>query len=94
MKLEERLKEKFLKPNNNNIFKYIYFLFQRIKKEKYSKNSYSGGGIDLIVDYYFKNQNIERTIQSDIYKYMISKNYSLINWLHSDLVFINKKFQD
>ena len=249
MKLEERLKEKFLKPNNNNIFKYIYFFFQRIKKEKYSKNSYSGGAIDLIIDYYFKNQkkgiyidvgafhpfngsntyklfkrgweginidldpqtidifnhfrpndenicmavservdekklyfhhnrsaintleerlghrakeiikikttslnnilensifksfdidflsidvegheldvikgidlerypvkiiviehqdpnmkkvefynqNIERTIQSNIYKYMISKNYILINWLHSDLVFINKKFQD
>ena len=42
----------------------------------------------------FYNQNIERTIQYDIYKYMISKNYVLINWLHSDLVFINKKFQD
>ena len=42
----------------------------------------------------FYNQDIERTIQSDIYKYMITKNYVLINWLHSDLVFINKKFQD
>jgi len=42
----------------------------------------------------FYNQDIERTIQSDIYKYMISKNYVLINWLHSDLVFINKNFQD
>ena len=42
----------------------------------------------------FYNQDIERTTQSDIYKYMKSKNYVLINWLHSDLVFINKKFQD
>ena len=249
MKLEERLKEKFLKANSKNIFKYIYYFFQRIKKKKYCKHSYSGGAIDLIVDYYFKNkkkgiyidvgafhpfngsntyklfkrgweginidldhqtidifnhfrpndenicaavsetveeknlyfhhnrsaintieerlghrakeikkiktkclndiientkykssnidflsidvegheldvikgldlekypvkiiviehqdpmmkkvefynQDIERTIQSDIYKYMISKNYVLINWLHSDLVFINKNFQD
>ena len=42
----------------------------------------------------FYNQDIERTIQSDIYNYMKSKNYVLINWLHSDLVFINKNFQD
>ena len=249
MKLEEKLKEKFLNPKNKNILKHIYYFFQKIKKNKYVKKSYSGGAIDLIVDYYFKykkkgiyidvgayhpfkgsntyklfsrgwsginidldyqsidifnhfrpkdenicaavsdlvsekklffhhnrsaintleeklgyrakeiktiktttlneilenskfkvldldflsidvegheldvikgidlerypvkiiviehqdpkmkkvefyNQNIERTIQSDIYKYMISKNYILINWLHSDLVFINKKFQD
>jgi len=249
MKLEERLKEKFLNSKNKNIFKYIYYFFQKIKKEKYVKKSYSGGAIDLIISYHFKdkkegiyidvgayhpfkgnntykfftkgwrginidldtqtidifnhfrpedenictavsslvgekklffhhnrsaintldeklghrakeikkiktttlnkilenskfkgldldflsidvegheldvikglnlekypvkiivieyqdpkmkkvefyNQDIERTIQSDIYKYMISKNYVLINWLHSDLVFINKKFQD
>ena len=249
MNLEERLKEKFLNPKSKNIFKYIYYFFQKIKKERYVRKSYSGGAIDLIVDYYFKdkkkgvyvdvgayhpfsgsntyklfsrgwsginldldqqtidafnffrpndenicaavsnnneekkfyfhhnrsaintldermgyrakeirkiktttlndifesskfksseidflsidveghelnvikgidlekfpikiiviehqdpkmkkvefyNQDIERTIQSDIYKYMNSKNYSLINWLHSDLVFINKDFQD
>ena len=249
MKLDEKLKEKFLSTKNKNIFKYIYYFFQKIKKDKHVKKSYSGGAIDLIIDYYFKdkkkgiyidvgayhpfkgsntyklfsrgwsginidldyqtidifnhfrpndenicaavsdsvtekklffhhnrsaintleerlgyrakeiktkktttlkeildnskfkvldldflsidveghelavikgldlekypvkiiviehqdpemkkvefyNQNIERTIQSDIYKYMISKNYILINWLHSDLVFINKKFQN
>ena len=249
MKLEERLKEKFLSTKNKNIFKYIYYFFQKIKKDKHVKKSYSGGAIDLIIDYYFKdkkkgiyidvgayhpykssntyklfsrgwsginidldyqtidifnhfrpndenicaavsdivtekklffhhnrsaintleeklgyrakeiktiktttvkeildnskfkvldldflsidveghelavikgldlekypvkiiviehqdpkmkkvefyNQDIERTIQSDIYNYMKSKNYVLINWLHSDLVFINKNFQD
>jgi FkbM family methyltransferase len=249
MKLEEKLKEKFLNTKSKNIFKYIYYFFQKIRKDKYIKISYSGGAVDLIVEHYFKdkkkgiyidigayhpfygsntyklflkgwsginidldpqtidsfnyfrpkdenicaavseaiseknlyfhhnrsaintlvekmghrakeirkiktttinkiledskfkglnidflsidvegheldvikgldfqkyspkiiviehhdpmmkkvefyNQNIERTIQYDIYKYMISKNYVLINWLHSDLVFINKKFQD
>jgi FkbM family methyltransferase len=249
MTFEEKLKKKFLNTDSKNIFKYIYYFFQKIKKNKHVKKSYSGGAIDLIVDYYFKdkkkgiyidigsyhpfngsntyklfsrgwcginvdldqqtidtfnyfrpndenicaavsnnveekklyfhhnrsaintlvekmghrakeirkiktttlnnilerskfkssdidflsidvegheldvikginlekfsikiivieyqdptmkkvefyNQDIERTIQSDIYKYMISKNYSLINWLHSDLVFINKDFQD
>ena len=249
MKLEERLKKKFLNSKNKNILKYVYYFFQKIIKNKYVKKSYSGGAIDLIVDYYFKdkkkgiyidvgahhpfksnntyrffsrgwsginidldyqtidifnhfrpkdenicaavsdqvaekklffhhnrsaintleeklghrakeiktiktttlneiienskfkvldldflsidveghelnvikgldlekypvkviviehqdpkmkkvefyNQDIERTTQSDIYNYMKSKNYVLINWLHSDLVFINKKFQD
>ncbi|MDB3903419.1 FkbM family methyltransferase [Candidatus Pelagibacter sp.] len=249
MKLDERLKEKFLKQKSKNIFKYIYYFFQKLKKDKYIKKSYSGGAIDLIVDYHFRdkkkgiyidvgayhpfkssntyklfsrgwcginidldyqtidifnhfrsndenicaaisdiaaekklffhhnrstintleaklghrakeikrlktttlnnilenskfknseldflsidveghefnvikgldlekypikiivieyqdpkmkkvefyNQDIERTTQSDIYKYMKSKNYVLINWLHSDLVFINKKLQD
>ena len=249
MKLDERLKEKFINSKSKNILKYIYYFFQGIKKDKFAKKSYSGGAIDLIVNYYFKdkkkgiyidvgayhpfkgsnthklftrgwsginidldyqtidifnhfrpkdenicaavsdlvvekklffhhnrsaintleeklghrakeikkvktttlneilrnskfkvldldflsidveghelnvikgldlekypvkviviehqdtemkkvefyNQDIERTTQSDIYKYMKSKNYVLINWLHSDLVFINKKFQD
>lgn len=249
MKIEEKLKNRFLRTKNKNIFKFIYFLFQRFKKNRYAKKSYSAGGIDLIINYYFKNkkkgiyidvganhpfkdnntfklyqkgwqginidldsqaidifnyfrpddenicaavsetvtekdlyfhhnrspintlekrlgyrakeikkikttnlnqilehskfknleldflsidveghelevvkglnfekflpkiiviehqdqemkkvqfynQNIERTMQYDIYKYMISKNYVLINWLHSDLVFINKKLQD
>ena len=249
MKIEEKLKNKFLQTKNKNIFKLIYFLFQKFRKNRYVKKSYSAGGIDLIINYYFKNkkkgiyldvganhpfkdnntyklyqkgwqginidldsqaidifnylrpndenicaavseivtekdlyfhhnrsqiktlekrvgyrakeikkiktttlnqilehskfknleidflsidveghelevikglnfekflpkiiviehqdqemkkvefynQNIERTRQYDIYKYMVSKNYVLINWLHSDLVFINKKFQD
>lgn len=42
----------------------------------------------------FYNQNIEKIINSNIYKHMISKNYALVNWLHSDLVFINKNLQD
>ena len=248
MKFEERLKHKFLSSKNKNIFKYIYYFFHYLKKEKHKKKSYSCGAIDLIVNYYLKkndgiyidvgayhpfygnntyklfmrgwrginidldvqsvnmfkhfrpndenvcaavsqsedekslyfhhnrsaintldqkmgyrakeikkiktttlnkiignsnfksmnidflsidvegheldvikgldlekyspkiivieyqdpamkkvefhNQDIDRIIHSDIYMYMKSKNYVLINWLHSDLVFINKKFQD
>ena len=56
MNLEERLKEKFLNPKSKNIFKYIYYFFQKIKKERYVRKSYSGGAIDLIVDYYFKDK--------------------------------------
>ena len=42
----------------------------------------------------FYNQNIEKIVNSNIYKHMINKDYVLVNWLHSDLVFINKKLQD
>jgi len=42
----------------------------------------------------FYNQNIEKIVNSNIYKHMINKGYVLVNWLHSDLVFINKKLQD
>ena len=41
-----------------------------------------------------KNLNIENVLKSDIFKFMVSKNYTLANWLHSDLVFINNKFSD
>ena len=33
-------------------------------------------------------------INSDIYKLIVSKNYTLVNMLHSDLVFVNNKFRD
>ena len=41
-----------------------------------------------------KNLNIENVIKSDLYKLILSKNYTLANWLHSDLVFINNSFKD
>ena len=41
-----------------------------------------------------KNLNIENVIKSDLYKLIISKNYTLSNWLHSDLVFISNSFKD
>ena len=40
-----------------------------------------------------KNLNINNVLNSEIYKYMVSKNYSLINWLHSDLIFVNNEFK-
>ena len=41
-----------------------------------------------------KNLNIKNVLSSDLYKYMTNKNYNLINWLHSDLVFIDRSFKD
>ena len=41
-----------------------------------------------------KNLNIDNIIKSDIYKLIISNNYTLANVLHSDLVFIQNNFKD
>ena len=40
-----------------------------------------------------QNLNIKNVLRSEIYEYLINQNYSLINWLHSDLIFVNNKFK-
>lgn len=42
----------------------------------------------------FYNNSINNILASDIYKYFIKNNYSLINWNHADLVFVNNKIRD
>ena len=37
------------------------------------------------------NLNIKTVISSNIYKHMIENNYHFVNWLHSDLIFVNNK---
>ena len=41
-----------------------------------------------------KNLSIDNIIKSEIYKLVVSKNYTLANVLHSDLVFIQNNFRD
>ena len=41
-----------------------------------------------------KNLNIKNFLKSEIYQYMIDKNYTLVNLIHSDLVFVNNSFRD
>ena len=42
----------------------------------------------------FKNNNINRVMQSDLYKYFISNDYHFVNWLHADLIFVHQDFRD
>ena len=42
----------------------------------------------------FHNQDINRIINSEIYKYLKSYNYYLVNWLHSDLFFVNNEIRN
>ena len=42
----------------------------------------------------FKNNNLKNVLNSRIYEYMTKNGYSLINWNHADLIFINNKLRD
>ena len=42
----------------------------------------------------FKNNNINRVLQSNLYKYFISNDYHFVNWSHADLIFVHKDFKD
>ena len=57
MKFEEKLKQKYLYREGQNIFKKLYFYAQILKEKKFIKKSFSGGAQDLIINYFFKNLN-------------------------------------
>ncbi|MDC3025943.1 hypothetical protein OA248_01420 [Candidatus Pelagibacter sp.] len=58
MKIEEKLKNKYLYKKGFNIFKFFYFLSQKIKYSNHFKKSYSVAAQDLIVDYFFKKKGV------------------------------------
>ena len=41
-----------------------------------------------------KNLNIENLFKTELYQYLTTKNYILVNYIYSDLIFINKEFKD
>ena len=42
----------------------------------------------------FKNNKINKVINSNIYKHLIKNGYSFINWSHADLIFVRNKIRD
>ena len=42
----------------------------------------------------FKNNKINKVINSNIYKHIIKNGYSFINWSHADLIFVRNKIRD
>ena len=56
IKLEEKIKEKYLYIAGFNLFKYLYFYIQKLKSINYIKKSYSGGAQDLIINRFFKDK--------------------------------------
>jgi len=56
MKLEEKIKEKYLYSKNLNIFKIFYFFFQFLKNKFKPRRPNSHWGVDLILNDIFKNK--------------------------------------
>ena len=58
MKLEEKLKNKYLYKNKINFFKIIYFIYQYLKSKKIlrKRSFHSNWGIDMMADDFFKNK--------------------------------------
>ena len=42
----------------------------------------------------FKNNDIKTLMDSNIYKFFINNDYSFVNWLHADLIFVHNNFRD
>ena len=38
-------------------------------------------------------QSIKSVINSSVYKLLLNNNYKLINWVHSDLIFVRNDFE-
>ena len=47
---------------------------------------------DNIYKIEFYNQNINRILDSELYKYMTKNDYNLVNWTFLDLVWVSKEF--
>jgi FkbM family methyltransferase len=65
MKFEQKLKEKYLYSENNNLFKRLYFLFENFRTRKLVRN-YIVVGIDLLLDLFFKSINIKKGTYIDV----------------------------
>ena len=60
MKLDAKLKDKFLYKKKRNLFKIIYFFYQYIKSMKFIKKRifYSNWGIDIMAEDFFKQKKV------------------------------------
>tara|TARA_B100000963_G_C22587335_1_gene653735 strand:- start:1015 stop:1719 length:705 start_codon:yes stop_codon:yes gene_type:complete len=43
---------------------------------------------------HLRNNDLNKIIKSDLYRYLIRRNYHLINWLHGDLIFVHSDLRD
>ena len=57
MKIEEKIKNKYLYSKKNNIFKFFYFYFQFLKAKFKPRLAYSHWGVDLIITKLLNSKN-------------------------------------
>lgn len=70
-------------------------VFKGFDFDKYSPNVIVAEYLDLNVKRLeIKNLSIENIINSELYNFLISKGYILVNCIYCDLIFIKKDFRD
>ena len=42
----------------------------------------------------FHNQTLKNIFQSELYNFMIKNDYTMVNWLHSDLIFVSNRIRE
>ena len=73
MKIDARIKNKYLYTKNINFFKILYFYYQLLKTKVFQnkRKIYSNWGLDIMADHFFRNKkrNLHRCwLPSSIFK--------------------------
>ena len=70
-------------------------IFKAFNLSLYKPNIISVEFLDLDMKYLeFKNNDLQRIVNSDLYKHLLNNNYHFVNWLHGDLIFVHRDFRD
>jgi hypothetical protein len=70
-------------------------IFKAFDLSLYKPSIISVEFLDLDMKYLeFKNNDLQRLVNSDLYKHLLSNNYHFVNWLHGDLIFTHNDFRD
>lgn len=70
-------------------------IFKAFDLSLYKPSVISVEFLDLDMKYLeFKNNDLQRIVNSDLYKHLLNNNYHFVNWLHGDLIFVHRDFRD
>ena len=70
-------------------------IFKAFDLSLYKPSIISVEFLDLDMKYLeFKNNNLQRIVNSDLYKHLLNNKYHFVNWLHGDLIFVHREFRD
>ena len=70
-------------------------IFRAFDLSLYKPSIISVEFLDLDMKYLeFKNNDLQRIVNSDLYKHLLNNKYHFVNWLHGDLIFVHRDFRD
>ena len=70
-------------------------IFKAFDLSLYKPSIISVEFLDLDMKYLeFKNNDLQRIVNSNLYKHLLNNKYHFVNWLHGDLIFVHRDFRD